>query len=156
VCFIFVLILFWILEMPKRKKQLAGAVQDAIAKRRKTSELVEEMLDVPKDDSSSIEAITAPDTISSLHGKRKKGAPTATAIADAAATNTALPDVATSLSPADVDADDDAYDSTDAVMDTQSNHIRELPTRLLSLNQTKRWKPRLHLQLYLRTTRLLL
>jgi hypothetical protein len=142
VCFIFV-IFIWILEMPKRKKQLAG-LQDAIAKRRKTSELVEERLNVPNDDSSSIDAIAVPDATSSLRGEESTpeaeaeagtntalpdvatslSPPITAAIADAATNTavTALPDVVTSLLPAAVDAEDDADENTDAMMDTQSNY----------------------------------
>jgi hypothetical protein len=89
----------------KRKKQLA-AVQDGIGKRRKASKLREEWLSVPKEDSSPIEAIVGPDTISSLHA------------------NTALPDVVTSLPPADVDVGDGTNPNanTDSETDTQSNN----------------------------------
>jgi hypothetical protein len=92
----------------KRKEQLA-AVQDDIGKRRKASKLSKERLNAPKEDSSPIEVIVVPDTISSLHGKKRT--PIATAIAEAA-TNTALPDVVTSHLPADVDVDDDANANT--------------------------------------------
>jgi hypothetical protein len=92
----------------KRKEHLAG-VEDAIAKRRKTSKLLEDRLNVPKDDSRSIDAIAAPDTISSSHGE--ESTPEAEAEADAA-TNTALPDVVTSLPPADADVDADADDDS--------------------------------------------
>jgi hypothetical protein len=51
-----------------------------------------------------------------LHGKKR----THIIAIPEAATNTDLPDVATSL-PADADADDDANASTDSVKDTQSN-----------------------------------
>jgi hypothetical protein len=54
----------------KRKKQLA-AVQDGIGKRQRTSKLREETLNVPKEDSSPIDAIVVPDTITSLHGKKR-------------------------------------------------------------------------------------
>jgi hypothetical protein len=118
----------------KRKEYLAAGVQDAIAKRRKASELMGEKLNVPKDDSLSIDAIAVPDTISSLHGKIRT--PTATAIADAAATNTALPDVVKSLPPADLDADE----NTDAVMDTQSNYFPRAsnPSTFMSRQGVKR------------------
>jgi hypothetical protein len=83
-------------------KQLA-AIHDGIGKRRKTSKLLEERLNVPKEDSSPIEAI-----------------------AEAATTNTAVPDVLTSLPPADFDVNDDANananSNTHSVTDTQSNY----------------------------------
>jgi hypothetical protein len=129
----------------KRKNQIAVA-QDAIAKRRKTSKILEERLKVPKEDSLPVEAMVVPDTISSLHGKKRTPeaeAATNTALPDVAtslptpiatsiaevATNTAvtaLPDVATSLPlplPSDdVDVDDDANANIDSMKDTQSNN----------------------------------
>jgi hypothetical protein len=105
----------------KRKKQLT-AVQDGTGKRRKTSKPREERLKEPKEDSSPIEAFVVPDTISSLHGKKR------TPIAEAD-TNTALPGIVTSLppaiTPADVDVVDDANvnGNTDSVTDTQSNTL---------------------------------
>jgi hypothetical protein len=113
----------WILEMPrpnKRKKQLA-VQRDAIAKRRKALPLLEERPKVTNEDSSLTEAVVVSDTISSLHGKKRT--PIATAIAEAA-TNTALPDVATSLPSADsdIDVDDDAHENVDAVSGTHSNN----------------------------------
>jgi hypothetical protein len=80
----------------KRKKQLAAvSIQDGIGKRWKTSKTREERLKVPNEDSSPIDAIVVPDTISSLHGKKRT--PIATAIAEAAI-NTALPYIVTSPS----------------------------------------------------------
>jgi hypothetical protein len=100
-------ILFWILEMPlpnKRKKQLA-AVQDDSGERRKESKRREERLKALKENSSPIEAIVVPDTISSsLYGKKRT--PIATSRAEAAI-NTALPDGEMSLPSADVDVDVD-------------------------------------------------
>jgi hypothetical protein len=116
----------------KRKKQFA-AVQDDIGKRRWAW----------NEDSSPIEAIFGPDTISSLRGKKRT--PIAASIAEAgintalpdvatslptpfsaavaeADTNAALPDVATSLPPADFDLNDDANATNDSVTDTQSNN----------------------------------
>jgi hypothetical protein len=121
--------IYFILEMPqpnKRKKQLAAvhiAVQDGIGKKRKASTLLEERLkEESKEDSLPIDAIVGPDTISSLHRKKRTpitasiaeaanntalpdvamSLPTATAIAEAeVAINTALPDVVTSLPPAE-------------------------------------------------------
>jgi hypothetical protein len=125
----------------KRKKQLAS-VEDAVAKRRKTSKLLEESLKVPKENSSPIDAIVVPDAITSLHGEEstpEAEAATNTALPDVvtslpphiatsiavAATNTALPDVATSLASTDVDADDDAHAHANTVTETQSNnHLR--------------------------------
>jgi hypothetical protein len=99
--------------MPKRKEHLAG-VQDTIAKRRKTSKLLKERLKVPKEDSSSIDAIVVPDATTSSHWEES--------IPEAeAGTNTASPDVVTSLPPAAVDAEDDAKVNTDAV-NSQSNY----------------------------------
>jgi hypothetical protein len=112
--------------MPKRKKQPA-VVQDVMTKRRKTSEILEERLKVPTEDSSSFDAIVVPDTISSLQGKKR------TPEAEAAS-NTALPDVATSLRPADIDADDDANANTDSVKDTQSNKDPRATDQSLSAN----------------------
>jgi transposase-like protein len=108
----------------KRKAKQLASEQDGIGKRRKISKPREERLKkVPKEDSLPIDAIVVPDTISSLHGKKRT--PIATAIAEAA-TNTALPDAAMSLPPADVevDVDDDANanESTDSMTDTQSNN----------------------------------
>jgi predicted chitinase len=125
----------------KRKEHLAG-VQDAIAKRQKTSKRLEERLEAPKEDSSPIDAIVVPDAISSLHTKKRTPeaeAGTNTALPDVAtslsppiarsiavvAINTAvtaLPDVATSLPSTDVDADDDANAHANTVTDTQSNN----------------------------------
>jgi hypothetical protein len=124
----------------KRKKQLA-AVEDGTGKRRKTSKPREERLKVPnEDDSSPIEAIVGPDTISSLHAE--------------AATNTALPDVATSLPPADLDVVDDANANanTDCVTNIQSNnHPRaaDPSTSKSSLNLSSRLRLQLHLRLHL-------
>jgi hypothetical protein len=59
----------------KRKKQLA-LQRDAIAKKRKALPLSdialsEERPKVTKEDSSPINAVVGPDTISSLHGKKR-------------------------------------------------------------------------------------
>jgi hypothetical protein len=125
----------------KRKKQLAG-VEDAMSKRRKPSKLSEESLEVPREDSLPINGfIDLADAISSLHGKKR------TPEAEAA-TNTALPDVATSLPisiaiviaeaatiaafsdvvtsfpPTDLDVVDDDNANDRSVTDTQSKNIR--------------------------------
>jgi hypothetical protein len=67
----------------KRKKEAAAAVRWHWEEAEDIE--VSERLKVPNEYSSPIEAIAVPDTISSLH------------------TNTALPDVTTSLPPADLD-----------------------------------------------------
>jgi hypothetical protein len=54
----------------KRKKQLA-VQRDAIAKKRKALTLLEERPKGTKEDSSPTEAVVVPDTISSLHGKKR-------------------------------------------------------------------------------------
>jgi hypothetical protein len=74
----------------KRKKQLATVQNDVVGKRRKTSKLLAESLEVPKEDSSPIDAIAVPNTIGSLHGKKRT--PINISIAEAA-TSTASPDV---------------------------------------------------------------
>jgi hypothetical protein len=123
----------------KRKKQLA-AVQDGTGKRQMASKLGEEKLKVPKEESSPIDAIVAPETITSLHGKKRTLIATAvakdainTALPDVVtsfrnridteiagdATSTALPDVVTSLPPANLDVVDA---NTDSMTDTQSNN----------------------------------
>jgi hypothetical protein len=112
----------------KRKKQLA-AVQDGIVKRQKTSKLREETLNVPKEDSLPIDAMVVPDTITSEAATNTAlpdvttslPTPIATAIAEAA-TSTPSPDVVTSLPPADLDVVDDGDASTDSVTETQSNN----------------------------------
>jgi hypothetical protein len=118
---------------PNKRKQQLAVQRDAIAKRRKASPLLEDrLIETKEEDSSPINAVVGPDTINSLHGNEECITPIATAVAEAeAATNTALPDVVTSLplSVANVDAatDGDAHAtaSNDSMTNTQpSNHPR--------------------------------
>jgi hypothetical protein len=80
----------------KRKKQLAAvAVQDGAEKRQRASKIQEEKLKAPKEESSPVDEVVAPETITSLH-RKKQLTPIATSIAEAPI-NTVLPDVVTSL-----------------------------------------------------------
>ena len=97
------------LQPNKRKAEQLAAVQDGIGKKRKASRPREERLkEVPTEDSSPIDAMVVPDTITSF--------PTI---------HTSLPDVAMSLPPTDVDVNDDAdADANTDPRTTDRLHLR--------------------------------